>query len=83
MLKKHVPKWLWDYGIHWVCEVMQQTSSSLGNLQGRTALEELTGETPEISEYLDILLFMTGVGIMTMLVLVRQSWDSGWGFHIE
>ena len=23
MLKKHVPKRLWDYGICWVCELMQ------------------------------------------------------------
>ena len=52
MLKK-VPKRLWDYGIKWVCEVMQRTASTSGDLSGRTALEQLTGETPEISEYLD------------------------------
>ena len=53
MLKKKVPKRLWDYGIKWVCEVMQHTASTSGNLYRRTALEQLTGETPEISEYLD------------------------------
>ena len=53
MLKKKVPKQLWDYGIKWVCEVMQRTSSTSGDLSRRTALEQLTGETPEISEYLD------------------------------
>ena len=53
MLKKKVPKWLWDYGIKWVCEVMQHTASTSGDLSGRTTLEQLTGETPEISEYLD------------------------------
>ena len=53
MLKKKVPKRLWDYGIKWVCEVMQCTASTSGDLSGRTALEQLTGETPEISEYLD------------------------------
>ena len=53
MLKKKVPKRLWDYGIKWVCEVMQRTASTSGDLSGRTALEQLTGETPEISEYLD------------------------------
>ena len=53
MLKKKVPKQLWDYGIKWVCEVMQRTSSTSGGLSRRTALEQLTGETPEISEYLD------------------------------
>ena len=27
--------------------------------------------------------FMTGVGIMTMPALLRQSWDDGWVFHTE
>ena len=53
MLKKKVPKQLSDYSIKWVCEVMQHTASTSGDLSGRTALEKLTGETPEISEYLD------------------------------
>ena len=53
MLRKKVPKQLWDYGIKWVCEVMQCTASTSGDLSRRTALEQLTGETPEISEYLD------------------------------
>ena len=53
MLKKKVPKRLWDYGIKWVCEVMQCTASTSGDLSGRTALEQLTAKTPEISEYLD------------------------------
>ena len=52
MLKK-VPKQLWDYGIKWVCEVMQCTASTSGDLSRRAALEQLTGETPEISDYLD------------------------------
>ena len=53
MLKKKVPKQLWDYGIKWVCEVMQRTASTSGDLFRRTALEQLTGETPQISECLD------------------------------
>ena len=47
MLKKKVPKRLWDYGIKWVCEVMQRTASTSGDLSGQTALEQLTGETPK------------------------------------
>ena len=31
MLKKKVPKRLWDYGIKWVCEVMQCTASTSGD----------------------------------------------------
>ena len=53
MLKKKVPRWLWDYGVKWVCEVMQCTASTSGDLSGQTALKQLTGETPKISEYLD------------------------------
>ena len=53
MLKKKVPKQLWDNSIRWVCEVMHHTASTFGDLSRRTALEQLTGETPEISEYLD------------------------------
>ena len=53
MLKKKVPRQLWDYGVKWVCKVMQHTASTSGDLFGRTALEQPTGETPEISEYLD------------------------------
>ena len=53
MLKKKVPKRLWDYGIKWVCEVMQCTASTPGDLSGGTALEQLTGKTPKILEYLD------------------------------
>ena len=34
-------------------KIMQLTASTAGKLQGRTTLELLTGETPNISEYLD------------------------------
>ena len=60
MLKKKVPKRLWDYSIKWVGEVMQCTASTSGDLSGRTALEQLTGETPEISEYLDFTFYDWG-----------------------
>jgi hypothetical protein len=53
MTKKRVPKRLWDYGIVWICEVMSLTANSNFALDGRTPLEQLTGETPDISEYLD------------------------------
>ena len=53
MMKRSVPKRLWDYGLRWVVEIMQRTASSAGNLHDRTSLEKVTGETPEISEYVD------------------------------
>ena len=64
MLKKKVPKQLWEYGIKWVCEVMQCTASTSGDLSGRTALEQLTGENPKFLSIL-ILPFITGAGTMT------------------
>ena len=53
MSKRRVPKRLWDYGIVWVCETMSLTANSSFALAGRTPIEQVTGETPDISEYLD------------------------------
>ena len=53
MHRRRVPRRLWDYGLRWVCEIMQRNSSSAGSLNDRTSLEAVTGETPDISEYLD------------------------------
>ena len=53
MTKSAVPKRLWDYGLRWVVEIMQRTASDAGDLRGRTSLENVMGETPEISEYVD------------------------------
>ena len=53
MTKKYVPKRLWDYGLRWVVEIMQRMASDAGTLHGRTGLEKVTGETPEISKYID------------------------------
>jgi hypothetical protein len=48
-----VPLRLWDYGMRWVTEIMCRTTNSIYSLAGRTPLEAITGETPDISEYLD------------------------------
>jgi hypothetical protein len=53
MTRRKVPKRLWDYGIVWACEIMSLTSNSSFSLEGRTPMEQITGETPDISEYLD------------------------------
>jgi hypothetical protein len=42
-----------DYGVEWVCEVAQRTVSSSRHAEGRTSIEIITGETPDISEFLD------------------------------
>ena len=51
--RKNVHERLWDYAVVWICEVMQQTVSSSRYANRRTPIELLTGETPDISEYLD------------------------------
>jgi len=58
MHSKNVPKQLWDYGLVWVSEITNQTAHGP---DARTPIEEVTGNTPDISEWLDFD-FMTGVG---------------------
>ena len=53
MHRKCVPKRLWDYGLKWVSEVRVRTSSDAGDLRTRTPLERVSGDTVDISEYLD------------------------------
>jgi hypothetical protein len=53
MLKKEVPPQLWDYGFVWVCETENVSANLRTYADGRTPLEIITGEIPDISEYLD------------------------------
>jgi hypothetical protein len=53
MIKKRAPKRVWDYGFDWVCETDNVMWNSSRYCQGRTPLEIITGETPDITEYLD------------------------------
>jgi hypothetical protein len=53
IFRTNCPRRLWNYGIPYVCAIMRMTASYAGRLQGRTPMEALTGETPDISEYLD------------------------------
>ena len=53
MKKKNVLPWLWDFGIIWICETANLTVSSSRYAGGRTPIEIITGETPDISEYVD------------------------------
>ena len=53
MAKKKVPKRLWDYGITWISETGNLSVSSSRYANGRTSIEVITGETPDISEYID------------------------------
>ena len=51
--KTNVPHKLWDYGLKWVVEIIQRTAGSDISLHYLTSLQELTGETPDISEYVE------------------------------
>ena len=51
--KKNIPDRLWDYGISYVCETGNIIPTSSKYSKGRTPIECISGETPDISEYLD------------------------------
>lgn len=53
MHKNNIPWRLWDFIVSWVCETGCITVSSSPYAKGRTPIEILTGETPDITEYLD------------------------------
>ena len=53
MIWKRFPKKFWDYGMKWVCEVMESTHVRANKLDGCVPIKEVTGETSDISEYLD------------------------------
>ena len=53
MFKKRVPKIFWDYGMRWVCETMQRTYARGHRINGCVPLQAVTGETVDISEYVD------------------------------
>jgi len=53
MFRTNCPRSLWDYGLPHFAKLMQLTASNAANLNGRTPIESITGETPDISQYLD------------------------------
>ena len=53
MVRRRVPRPLWDYGVVWCSEIISLTHSTAGPLQSGIPREQITGETEDISEYLD------------------------------
>jgi hypothetical protein len=53
MFTKNVPKVFWDYGLRWVCETMSRTQTRAQRIDGGIPLQTATGETVDISNYLD------------------------------
>jgi hypothetical protein len=55
MTKKQVPKRLWDFGLVYKTELLCRLACGSGDR--RTGYEEVTGQTPDISEWLDFEFF--------------------------
>ena len=69
MVRKRAPRRLLYYVVRWVAEIVQLTSTQAEGLNGRCSLERVSGETPDISEYLNFG-FTTDVGTTTTQVSV-------------
>ena len=57
MFKTYCPRALWSCVIPYVSKIMIITASFAADLQGRTLLEALNVEIPDISQYLDFGLY--------------------------
>ena len=55
--KTNIPDQLWDYALDYVVETAALTTNSSRYSKGRTPIEIITGETPDISEYMDFGLY--------------------------
>jgi hypothetical protein len=53
MTKTQTPLILWDFGCSYAVELRNRLARPLSQLHGRTPYEVLTGNTPDISEYLE------------------------------
>ena len=53
MIRKRVLEEFWDYGCRWVTETSSLTWTSVGGMNGCIPVTDVTGETGDISEYLD------------------------------
>ena len=49
IVRRNVPAKVWDFGLIWESEIYSRTAKP----GARTGIEVLTGETPDISEWLD------------------------------
>jgi hypothetical protein len=53
MAATNASKRLWDYCVEYACELRCRTARPLWKLKGRTPYEVVTGDTPDISEWLE------------------------------
>ena len=57
MVQKQVPEPFWDYGMTWVSDITSMTYTTAGSLNDTISITAVTGETKDISEYLDFGLY--------------------------
>ena len=53
IFRTNCPRVIWNYGLPHFARIMQHTATNAAGLEGKTPLGDLTGETPDISQYLD------------------------------
>ena len=53
MRQRNVPERLWNFCFNWICETGSLSVSSSKYAKGRMSIEYISGETPDISEYVD------------------------------
>ena len=52
MVRKQCPSRFWDHGMKWVSKIQSLTYNEAGGIKD-TPLFQVTGDDPDISEYLD------------------------------
>ena len=72
--ERNIPGRLWDYGLKWESEIMSRTAR--GPLE-RTGVERITGNTPDISEWIDFEMYDLVWFWDTMQRLKDPSEDGG------
>ena len=57
MVKKMLPRQIWDYGLILVSEVTSKTHSSANSVNGVITLTNVTNKTVDISKYLEFVFY--------------------------
>ena len=57
MIRKRVPRKIWDYGYRYICKTMQHTVSYADRLNGPTSIQKVTVDIPDIAELLDFVFY--------------------------
>eukprot|EP00934_Nitzschia_sp_Nitz4_P004494 Nitzschia sp. Nitz4//scaffold699_size1639//47//1622//NITZ4_009318-RA/size1639-snap-gene-0.2-mRNA-1//-1//CDS//3329556654//4484//frame0 len=81
IFRTNCPQRLWHFAFPYIALLMSHTSTYAANLGGRTPIEHLTGDTPDISELLDFA-FYDRVWFKENAGLDVSHITSGTSYHI-